>query len=154
MEKRQENIERLKTSLEISHIKTLMIIYTVFLLGFAGFSAVRFHGTSQAGISVRVFGVSWIVIMAIFAIWLYRIFSKAEDYVFCKTTMIKLHRGRVKNTMRFTVELEVPGMGKVTGKTSSIFQTHGWPGPLVEDYVNQSVEIAYNKSTKQIVVIG
>ena len=60
----------------------------------------------------------------------------------------------VKHSMGFTVVLEIPGEGRIVAKTRAIFLTHGWPGPLVEDYVNREVEIAYNRTTRQTVVIG
>ena len=155
MEKRQENKGRLIHSLEVGHIRTMMIVYSAAMLMGAGISWIKNREVTGSGyIAVVVFSVFWIVIMAIYGVWLIRIFRSAEEYVFCKTKLVKLHSGKLKNSMYFTVVLDIPGSGKIVEKTHAIFQTHGWPGPLVEDYANQMVEIAYNVSTGQVVVIG
>ena len=52
------------------------------------------------------------------------------------------------------MELNSPEKGSVTTKTSSIFLARGWLGPLMEDYVNRDVTLAYNEETGQVVVIG
>lgn len=150
-----EKKERLKQSLEVSFIRTMMIIFSLALLAGAGFC--WFTNREVAGavqIVIGVFGLFWVAIMAFYGIWLVRIFRNTEEYVFCKTKLVKLHGGKVRNSMYFTVILEIPGEGKIVEKTNAIFQTHGWPGPLVEDYVNRTAEIAYNLTTEQVVVIG
>jgi len=150
-----EKKERLKQSLEVAHIRTLIIIYTVAMLAGAGLCWLQNRETADAvQIVICVFGLFWVAIMAVYGIWLIRIFRNVEEYVFCKAKLVKLHGGKMKNSMYFTVVLEIPGEGKILENTSAIFQTHGWPGPLVEDYVNRTVEIAYNLSTQQVVVIG
>ena len=155
MEKREENIRRLKQSLEVKQIRDNMLLYSVVMPIGGGLVWLRGMDTPGSGLyGIVIFALFWAVIMGIYGIWLFRIFRRAEDYCFCKGTLTKLHRGMVKHSMGFTVVLEIPGEGKVVAKTRAIFLTHGWPGPLVEDYVNQEVEIAYNRTTRQTVVIG
>ena len=155
MEREKEIRARLRQSLEVSHIRTMIICYTIAMLAGTVIAWLR-NREAEASllIAATIFSVFWIVIMAIYGIWLIRIFRDAKDYVFCNTTLAQLHSGRWKNTMYFTVVLDIPGSGKIVGKTHAIFQTHGWPGPLVEDYVNRKIEIGYNVTTGQVVVIG
>lgn len=150
-----EKKDRLKQSLEVAHIRTMMIVYTLALLVGALLFWLKNRETAVGlWVAISVWAVFWLVIIAFYGIWLIRIFRKCEEYVFCKAKLSNLHSGKLKNSMYFTVVLEVPGSGKIVENTHAIFQTHGWPGPLVEDYVNQTVQIAYNLTTEQVVVIG
>lgn len=155
MEKREENIRRLKKSLEVSTVIKNMILCTVVVLIFSGVGWLKHQDVPETSrLMVGLFIGFWLIFMMVYGIWLLQIFRSAQGYVFCKTRLCSLRRGIEKNTMGFYVTLEVPGVGKVNTKTRAIFQTHGWPGPLVENYVNQEVEIAYNCTTRQVVVIG
>ena len=57
-------------------------------------------------------------------------------------------------SMYFTVLLE-DGDGTIVANTHSIFGTSRHQiGPIMEDYVNKTVTVAYNGLTEQVVVIG
>lgn len=83
-----------------------------------------------------------------------RIFRKPESYYFCKTTLSNPKGGNLRHTIRFAVLLEDSEGKKFMADTHSIFYTGGLIGPLLEDYVNRTVTIAYNEETGMVVVIG
>lgn len=85
---------------------------------------------------------------------LFRIFWKSEHYHFCKATLSNPRGGNLRHTIRFRVLLEDSEGRKFTADTHSIFYTRGLIGPLMEDYVNQTVTIAYNEETGMVTVIG
>lgn len=83
-----------------------------------------------------------------------RIFRKPESYHFCKTTLSNPKGGNLRHTIRFAVLLEDSKGKKFMADTHSIFYTSGLIGPLLEDYANRTVTIAYNEETGMVVVIG
>ena len=83
-----------------------------------------------------------------------RIYRKPESYHFCKTTLSNPKGGNLRHTIRFAVLLEDSEGKKFTADTHSIFYTHGLIGPLLEDYVNRTVTVAYNEETGMVTVIG
>ncbi len=91
-----------------------------------------------------------------FNIWrTIRIFRCASSYHFCKTTLCKPKGGILRDTIYFSVLLEDADGHKFFADTHSVFYTHsGLTGRGLENYVNQTVTIGYNKETGQVVVIG
>ncbi len=83
-----------------------------------------------------------------------RIFWKPESYHFCKTNLSNPKGGYIRHTIRFSVLLEDSAGKKFVADTHSIFYTNGFAVPLLEDYVNQTVTVAYNEETGMVVVIG
>ena len=83
-----------------------------------------------------------------------RIFRKPQSYHFCKANLCNPKGGNLRHTIRFTVLLEDSQGRKFAAKTHSIFYTRGLIGPLLEDYVNKTVTIAYNEETGMVTVIG
>ena len=92
----------------------------------------------------------------IFCAWrTFRIFQATESYIFCKTTLSNPMGGRFRDSIKFRVILEDADGGKFVADTHSIFSTHkDFTGLGFEDYVNQTVTIAYNVETGNVVVIG
>jgi len=82
-----------------------------------------------------------------------RIYKNWEAYRFYETKLTQPH-GSWFRSMYFTVLLR-DDEGTVITRTHSIFGTskYQW-GPIMEDYLNQTVTVAYNEETEQIVVIG
>ena len=92
----------------------------------------------------------------IHGIWVtLRAFRCPEHYIFCKASLTKPHGSTWgRGAMYFTVVLEDPEEGKFFVDTRPIFQSHGLEGPLMEEYLNKTVTIAYNRETEVVVVIG
>ena len=100
--------------------------------------------------------VAGIVLIPMFGVhaWeLRRIFRKAESYRFFEAKLTQPH-GTYFRAMYFTVLLR-DGDGTIISRTHAIFGTgkHQW-GPLMEDYLNKTVTVAYNEETEEVVVIG
>ena len=83
------------------------------------------------------------------------IFRHPESYHFCKTKLCNPKGGSIRDTIKFTVLLEDADGNKFAADTHSIFHTHrNMFGLGLEDYVNQTVEAAYNEETGQVIIIG
>lgn len=90
-----------------------------------------------------------------FYLWrIFRIFRHAEHYSFCRTTLDRPHSGIMRNTMNFSVLIQLPDGTQRMRSTHSIFFAHGFTGPLMEDYINKTVTVGYNEETETVVVIG
>ena len=84
-----------------------------------------------------------------------RIFRKPESYIFCKTKLSNPKGGTIRDTIKFRVIIEDADGRKFVADTHSIFDTHdGLGGMGFENYVNQTVTVAYNEETDVVVVIG
>ncbi len=143
--------QRLKCSLEIAHIRSAVAICTLITAAYIALFILAWGGWVLA----LVVGM---VVIVPFWCWYgwrsWRIFQEPGSYVFCKATLSQPHSGRLRNEFYFTIVLETEESGRFVANTASIFQAHGWLGPLLEDYVNREVTIAYNEETQQVVVIG
>ena len=143
--------EKLKCSLEMAHIRSEMVIYTVIAAAYIALFTLAWGGWVLA----LIVGL---LVIAPFLCWdgwrIWNIFREPGEYIFCKVLLSQPHSGKMRGTFYFTIVLETEERGRFAANTSPIFQGHGWLGPLLEDYVNREVTIAYNLSTEQVVVIG
>ena len=149
--------ERLRDSLETQ----VAIRYLVTALILAVFCVVLgMRELRHLGTEIRILGtaivtaISALPILIFSLIRLTRIFWKPQSYHFCKTTLSNPKGGNLRHTIRFAVLLEDSEGKKFMADTHSIFYARGLVGPLLEDYVNRTVTIAYNEETGMVVVIG
>ena len=105
---------------------------------------------------VAIVTVITVLPFVIYSLWVtIRVYRCPESYIFCKARLTKPHGSKwSRGAMYFTVVLEHPEGGKFVVNTRQIFQSNGWFGPLLEDYLNKTVTIAYNEETEAVVVIG
>lgn len=108
----------------------------------------------RIGGTVLITAICTLPLLSFCAIRTFRIFWKPQGYHFCKTKLSSPKGGNIRHTIRFTVLLEDSDGKKFVADTHSIFYTHGLVGPLMEDYVNQTVTVAHNEETGMVVVIG
>lgn len=143
--------QKLKCSLELAHIRSEMIIYTLIAGTYIALFTLAWGGWVLALI------VGGLVILP-FWCWvgwrIRKIFREPGEYIFCKVTLKQPHSGKLRGTFSFTVVLETQEQGRFAANTAAIFQGGGWMGPHLEDYVNREVTIAYNRATDLVVVIG
>lgn len=143
--------EKLKCSLEIAHIRSEAVVCTLITAAYIALFTLAWGGWVLAlVVGMLVIGPFW----CWFAWRSWKIFRSPGDYVFCRAMLSQPHSGRLRGTFCFTVVLETEEKGRFAANTAAIFQSGGWMGPLLEDYVNKEVTIAYNVSTEQVVVIG
>ena len=154
---KQEIRDKLKNSIEVSTVRlwvkielgmVALVCGLHFLASMGAYWDVdpwAFYGFVAAIVLVPMFGVHG------FELW--RIFRKAESYRLYETKLTQPH-GTYWRAMYFTVLLQDEG-GTLIRRTHAIFGTgrQQW-GPLMEDYLNKTVTVAYNEETEEVVVIG
>ena len=143
--------EKLKCSLEIAYIRSAAMIFTVISLAYIGLMILSWGGWVLAlvtGALVLVPLWGWYGWRA------WKIFRAPGSYRFCSAKLSQPHSSRFFRTFYFTVLLETEDRQQIVVNTHAIFQGHGWLGPLLEDYVNRTVTIGYNRATQTVVVIG
>lgn len=141
-------------SLEMAHIRSSVLLYTLGVLAGAGIVMLK-AGHTEA--SAAGFGLALLCVLpfwGFYAFRIFRIYRKPGEYILCKGKLSQVHSGSLRYTMYFTVVLKGPQGEVFVVDTHAIFMTHGLQGPLVEDYVNQTVTVAYNTATEEVVVIG
>ena len=148
---------KLRQSMELSYyIRNLVIFSLIYLI--SGGMAVLSSGTAQQPTMWLTMGIMLAVFYAPllgFYLWrILRIFRQAEHYSFCRTTLDRPHSGIMRNTMNFSVLIRLPDGTQRMRSTHSIFYAYGFTGPLMEDYINREVTVAYNEETETVVVIG
>ena len=143
--------EKLKCSLEIAHIRSALAVASVLVAAYVGIMTL-FWG--DIAFTIILCGVILLPVWAAYGWRYFRVFRKIHRYTFHQATLAQPHASRFVHAFHFTVVLESTEQGTVTAKTSSIFLARGWLGPLLEDYVNRQVTLAYNEETGQVVVIG
>ena len=84
-----------------------------------------------------------------------KIFREIEGYVIGRCKLCQPHQSRMaRGAMYFTIVFEYPEGEKEILDTRPIFASYGMAGPLLEDYINKTVDVAYNEDTGSVVVIG
>jgi len=154
----QEIRQKLKSSVDMVHVRIHLTIYVCLLL----FGAVlgRFHPNyrytfSTFPIAIVTTGLCGLVVLIPALKILLSIFREPASYRFYRATLSQPHGGFPRGWMYFTVVLEDPDGHRFLVNTNTIFQSYGTSmGPSIEDYVNQAVTIAYNEETGSVVVIG
>ena len=142
--------QRLKCSLEIAHIRAALVLWSFLVAAYVTVLTLFWGGFTFTTILCGAF---------LLPIWVaygwrwFRVFRKMEHYTFHKVTLTQPHANKF-HAFYFEVELNPEEVGPITAKTSSIFLARGWLGPLMEDYVNREVALAYNEKTGRVVVLG
>ena len=141
--------EKLKCSLEIAHIRSALVVWTFLVAAYVTVMTLFWGGLTVTAVLCGLFLVPiWVTYG-----WRHiRVFREMEHYTFHRTTLNQPHANTF-HAFYFEVTLETE-QGAITTKTSSIFLARGWLGPLMEDYVNREITIAYNSKTGRVVVIG
>ena len=157
MNDKKEIRERLRDSLEMqAAVRYLIIgiILAVFCV-LLGMRELRYLETELRILGTAIVtAISALPLLIFSLVRIIRIFRKPESYHFCKTTLSNPKGGNLRHTIRFAVLLEDSEGKKFMADTHSIFYTSGLIGPLLEDYVNQTVIVAHNEETGMVVVIG
>ena len=156
MYSKQENIRMIKRSLDMTVYKRMLIAIGIgtglgLLYGWA-----RFREYDDLYLELFL-GMMVIFVGPPTAIWGYRmwkLFRVPEEYFFTKATLTTFHQCWWPRGMCFTVVIDHPEEGTVAVSTNPIFHPTGWEQPLLQDYMNKTVTIGYNRETGMVVVIG
>lgn len=142
------NCRQIRKSVELRSTRRDLIIVSVFVILLTLLLFLPGNHTDIAYILVY-----FLVFLPVEVYMIYRVvvlFCHVDQYVFTEAKLDKPHMGG-RNVMYFTVTLRDRWGGEFQADTRPIFSN--W-NPRFEDYVNQTVTIAYNEATKCVVVIG
>ena len=144
-------------SLDMAFVKMLLFWTAVFSVIIFVMAFLFSGGMRPQEVAVFLITMLAIVILPIliFCAWrTFRIFWRAESYIFCNAKLSNPIGGRFRDSIRFRVLLEDADGYKFVAETHSIFSTHkNLMGLGFEDYVNREATIAYNEETGNVVVL-
>lgn len=142
---------KLKCSLEIAHIRSALTVASVLVAAYVGVMTL-FWGSFT--FTIILCGLILLPIWVAYGWRYFRVFRKISRYTFHRAVLDRPSISRFVHAFHFTVTLDDTEKGTVTADTSSIFLARGWLGPILEDYVNREVTLAYNEETGRVVVMG
>lgn len=148
-----DNRKRLLGGAEVRQLRQYLLGFALCYAGLLVLSCLTEHRELVFPMLAIYISLIFLPILG-FLLWrLFRIFRSAEEYVFCTARLAQPHTGFPRDFMYFTVVLETQEEGTFVANTHSVFHTR--QGPLsLEDYVNKTVTIAWNRETDMVVVIG
>ena len=145
--------DSLETQVAMRYLVTGAILAVICIL--MGMRELRYLGPEFKILGTAIISaISALPVLLFSLVRMIRIFRKPQSYHFCKANLCNPKGGNLRHTIRFTVLLEDSQGRKFAANTHSIFYTRGLIGPLLEDYVNKTVTIAYNEETGMVTVIG
>ena len=142
--------QRLKCSLEIAHIRAALVLWSFLVAAYVTILTLFWGGIT---LTMVLCGAFLLPLWVTYGWRYFRMFRQPEYYTFHKVILSQPHANKF-HAFYFEVELNPEEGNPITAKTSSIFLARGWLGPLMEDYVNREVTLAYNEATHRVVVIG
>lgn len=146
--------EQLLHSLELKRLWIYCII-TVSVCALFLFSAVSQDPEESWGIGFAILGVMMGPYLLFCTVRTVKIFRKLDQYAICKATLVTPHGGLLRDTIYFTALVTDPDTGeKFHADTHAVFFARGIIQPLMEDYINTTVTLAWNRETDMVVVIG
>lgn len=144
-------------SLEMHCLRRDAILSTVLVFLVLGIRSCANRPYSGNDLSVALV-VGAVTLLPFWCFWIYRsiqIFRRVEGYRFYKCRLSSPHqRPFSKGAMYFSVVIEDENGTRFIRDTHAIFQSHGVMSPLLEEYINQTVTVGYNRETEMVVVIG
>ena len=144
--------QKLKASVDMAYVRVNITIYIIFLL--IGLLMGLGRPELIPG-SIGVFALCGLIMLIPSLRILFRIYRDVSGYQLYKATLSQPHSGFPSGYMYFTIVLEKPDGCRLIVNTNTVFQSYGTAfGPSMEDYVNQTVTVAYNENTGAVVVIG
>lgn len=150
--------KKLWHSVDMAHVRLHIIIYIGFLLlGFAIGHLYRLnqHDPTFLPRAMIIFALSGLVFLIPALIICFRIYRDTSGYRLFMATLSQPHGGYPRGFMYFTIVLEEADGSKFIVNTNTVFQSYGTSfGPSMENYVNQTVTVAYNDNTGAVVVMG
>ena len=155
MYSKQENIRMIRRSLDMTVYKRMLIAIGIATgLGLLyGLGMARNEGPEVFWLFL-VFAAMFVTPTA--GIWGYRmwkLFRVPEEYFFTQAKLSTFHQKMWYRAMYFTVVIDHPEEGTLAVNTNPIFHPTGWEQPLLEDYLNRTVTVGYNRETGMAVVI-
>lgn len=143
-----DTTKKLLHSVEMGYYQRQLTVLGVFFLILCAIAFFRDPGV----------GIAFVILFLPFLIfYLYRIFRilrQKDNYIFCTAVLDQPNYHFWHKTYSFTVTLDHPQISSRSRQTQPIFMPYGVFEPLLVNYVNQPVTVAYNPLTETLVVIG
>ena len=142
--------QQLWVSMDMAYVRRYFVILVI-----VGILATVINGSRLSPeVSAMVLAIveGPIVVFLLYRTW--KIFHRAESYIFQEAVLNHPAAGWGRGTIRFTVIVKDSDGRSQQVNTHGIFATRSLFGPNLEDYVNQKVRVAYNEETGTLVVIA
>lgn len=155
MQERKAVIRQIKNSLDMAvYRRELFAIAIGAGLGlFFGWLRLREYGAEFVWIFAAVMAVLLSPAIVVTGYRMWKLLREPEEYFFTRVKLASPHQKWWRGAMYFTVVIEDPEEGTVAADTNPIFFAYGFEPPLMEDYLNKTVPIAYNRATGMVVVL-
>ena len=153
---RSAAIQALRGSLEMGYVRR-NILFCLAMLPVSGLVFLIKVNPVTGSLFWQLMGIMLLAIspfLLFYLIRILRIYRKPERYVFSKVELRRPYHSFNSHVMYFSILVENSEGRKIPADTHAIFATRGLIGPLMEEYVNRTVTVAYNEDTKMVVVIG
>ena len=150
----KENRRRLWNSLEMGDVKRNILIFVILLPIFYIFSMARFRDPEPRIWMDVIMTLLILPFLIFYLVRLVNILRQAENYLFCQAVLDKPHASLNRDMFYFSVVLKGADGKEFMTDTHAIIANRILVGPQLEDYVNQTVTVAYNPATGMVVVIG
>ena len=156
MYSKQENIRMVKQSLDMMVYKRMLIAVGIGTgLGLLYGLGMALNEDPELFRLFLIIGAIFVIPTAGIWVWrMWKLFRELEEYFFTKATLTSFHQSWWSRGICFTVVIDHPEEGTVAVSTNPIFRPTGWEQPLLQDYMNKTVTIGYNRETGMVVVIG
>ena len=155
MYSKQENIRMIKRSLDMTVYKRMLIAIGIATgLGLLYGLGMTRNEDPEALWLFLFFGALFVIPTA--GIWgwrMWKLYRVPEEYYFAQVKLTSFRQNWWPRGICFTVLIDHPEAGTVAVSTNPIFQATGWEQPLLEDYMNRTVTVGYNRETGTVVVI-
>ena len=103
-------------------------------------------------LGVTTLFISPVMVLCGWRLW--KLYRMPEEYFFTQAKLSTFHQKMwSRGMMYFTVVIDHPEEGTIAVNTNPIFASHGWEQPLLENYMNRTVTVGYNRETGMVVVI-
>ena len=156
MYNRKETIRRIRQSVDFMVYRRILIAMGIGLgLGLLyGWGMMREYEFAVFGMFLGILVLVFSVPCAIWGYRMWKLFRAPEEYYFTHVKLTSFRQCWWPRGMCFTVVIDHPEEGTVAVSTNPIFRPTGWEQPLLQDYMNKTVTVAYNRETGMVVVIG
>ena len=147
---------RLLSSLEMSHVRLQLILWTAGYTAAMAVCILRDTGIPKVTALLVLFAsVMFLPFLGFWLIRAWRIFQSMGEYVICSTELTQpRHAPLARGMFTFCGVIETEQHGRFLVETHAIFAGRGVIQPLMEDYIGRTVTIAWNRETDMVVVIG
>ena len=142
-------------SVDAEYYRRILGAGIAILCYFGALCGVLFWFAKDVAVFMAIAGCTAILPLLAWRLWqLLRIFRKVAYYRFYKTTLSGPRCPKGNNRVFFfPVTIRDSEMGIIQRRTATIYYARKRFGPMLKDYLDRTVTVAWNRETDMIVVI-